>query len=205
MYVRISTQEVLTYSQVRAFAEGPPRVPFLKGGPSDEWLAKLGIARVIQIEAPTVQANEVAYLEGVEEVSGEWRTKWSIRQKSPSEVDEWEAEKAAILTEYRKTIEEGGFEFQGIFIPTDDKTERRIIGARVKAEADPNYTITDWTTDGGQTTVTLTAAIIIAISNAFDAHVQKSFSAQVAVRAVLENLNSRAEIEAAFDAAMTGA
>tara|TARA_B100000686_G_scaffold353795_1_gene460854 strand:- start:3751 stop:4158 length:408 start_codon:yes stop_codon:yes gene_type:complete len=105
------------------------------------------------------------------------------------------------LRTYKTQVEEGGFDFNGIHIPTDEKTERRIFDRRPKAEADPAYTIPDWTTDGGETSVTLTAEMIIAISNAFDSHIQKCFTALTGVRAELEQLDSEEDIKNAFDAA----
>ncbi len=98
----------------------------------------------------------------------------------------------------------GGFTIMGITIPSDEKTERRIIGARVKAESDPNYVIQDWTTDGGLTSTTLTAEMIIAISDAFDTHVQKCFSAKVAVKKNLRFYNTAAQVSAVYDQTYDG-
>jgi hypothetical protein len=108
------------------------------------------------------------------------------------------------LENYRYTKEIGGFLFNGLLIPTDEKTERRIIGARVKAEANPNYVIADWTTDNGVTTYTLDAATIIGISDAFDQHVQKCFSAMVTVRQNINQYTTTAEVETAFNEAYDG-
>jgi hypothetical protein len=108
------------------------------------------------------------------------------------------------LANYRYQREIGGFTLNGMFIPTDEKTERRIIGARVKAESNPDYEIADWTTDNGETSTTLNAATIIAISDAFDNHVQKCFSAMTTVRSNINDYNTPVEIETAFDEAYNG-
>lgn len=131
---------------------------------------------------------------------------------TPQEITAREAEEALsnskqlekFLPAYRFEREVGGFQVLGLTIPSDEKTERRIIGARVKAEANPSYVIQDWTTDGGLTSTTLTAEMIIAISDAFDAHIQKCFTAMVSVRENISNYTTAEQIKTAFDTAYGG-
>ena len=83
------------------------------------------------------------------------------------------------IKRYRLEREYGGFYFDGFFIETDEKSERRVIGAWTKAKADPNYTVDDWKTSQGF--IDLSNAQLIAIGDAFDEHVQKCFSAEKTV------------------------
>jgi len=108
------------------------------------------------------------------------------------------------LSKIRKAKELGGFTMPGgLGIPTDEKTERRIMGAYTKAQVDSNYSIASWTTDGGLTHTALNATAIIAIGDAFDAHIQSCFDAEAAITG-----NTYASIklmEAAFDKAYDAA
>lgn len=108
------------------------------------------------------------------------------------------------LVHVRQAVEYGGITFNGMTIPSDEKTEGRIGRAYTKAINDPNYTIDNWTTDGGATSFTLTASMIIAIGDALDAHIQKCFSVNVAVTAQIVSgaLTTKTQVEAAFAAGM---
>lgn len=106
----------------------------------------------------------------------------------------------ACLVECRQRAEYGGITINGMNIHSDEKTEGRIGRAYTKAQADPNYIIENWTTDGGITSVTLTAAMIIAIGDALDAHIQKCFSVNVSVTAQIEagTLTTKEQVEQSF-------
>ena len=112
---------------------------------------------------------------------------------------EWVVDLNIPLNEYRKLIEVGGFDFNGIFIPSDEKTERRIIGATVKAQNDPTYSIDDWTTDGGKTYIVLDAATIIAIGIALDAHIKRCFKAQKNTQSKLGDINTVDDMKSLYD------
>jgi hypothetical protein len=105
---------------------------------------------------------------------------------------------------YRLKREYGGFTFGGMLIETDEKSERRVIGAWTKAKADSNYTVDDWKTSQGF--VNLSNTQLIMIGDAFDAHVQKCFSAEKTVSEAhaVTPYTSISAIETAFDNAYNG-
>ncbi|QVQ37789.1 DUF4376 domain-containing protein [Pseudochrobactrum algeriensis] len=94
--------------------------------------------------------------------------------------------------------EVGGITLSGLVIYTDDRSKIMISGARVAAEADPNFT-TQWKGADG-TFVTLDAAMIVAISNAVSTHVLNCFALEAQVLAQIEagTITTAAEIDAAI-------
>lgn len=94
--------------------------------------------------------------------------------------------------------ETGGIVFGGMVISTDDRSKIMISGARVAAEADPNFT-TQWKGADGSF-VTLVAAMIVAISNAVSTHVSNCFALEAQVLAQIEagTITTATEIDAAF-------
>ena len=94
--------------------------------------------------------------------------------------------------------EVGGTTLSGFVVPTDDRSKIMISGARVAAEADPNFT-TQWKGADGSF-VTLDAAMIVAISNAVSNHVSNCFALEAQVLAQIEagTITTVAEIDAAF-------
>lgn len=94
----------------------------------------------------------------------------------------------------RWNVETGGITFGGVPVHTDDRSKLMITGARIKADADANFT-TQWVTAGGSI-VPLTAAQIIAIADAVLAHVDACFAAFATLAAAIE----AAEDQTALDA-----
>lgn len=94
--------------------------------------------------------------------------------------------------------EVGGITLSGLVVHTDDRSKIMISGARVAAEADPNFT-TQWKGADG-TFVTLDAAMIAAISNAVSNHVSNCFALEAQVLAQIEagTITTTEEIDAAF-------
>lgn len=126
-------------------------------------------------------------------------------------ITEWEAagnmivpyESAGIdLVSYaadkRWQKETGGFELSGLHIATDDRSKLMISGARVAAEADPEFT-TSWKAADGAF-VLLNAGQIIAISNAVLSHVSDCFTIEAQVLSQIDDgtITERAQIDAAF-------
>lgn len=79
----------------------------------------------------------------------------------------------------RWRVENGGIYFHGIHIATDDRSKTMIMGARIKSNIDPNYTVGWKGADG--TFFTITAAQIIAISDAVLAHVDSCFATEAEI------------------------
>lgn len=93
--------------------------------------------------------------------------------------------------------EVGGVMFNGVKISTDDRSKTLLQGARTAADANPDH-VEGWKTAGGW--VDLTAAQIIAISDAVRAHVSACFAIERAVVAQIESgeITTYQQIEAAF-------
>lgn len=104
---------------------------------------------------------------------------------------------AAYAADKRWRVETGGIVVAGAPIATDDRSKTMIMGARIKADADPDYTVGWKTADGF---VTLNASQIVAISDAVLAHVDACFEAEAAVLSGIDagNIATIAEINA-FD------
>lgn len=81
--------------------------------------------------------------------------------------------------------EVGGISVAGVAVATDDRSQTKIIGARVAADADPAWA-TIWSgSDGGL--YPLDAAAMVAISNAVQAHVNSCFTIYATVADEIEN------------------
>lgn len=91
----------------------------------------------------------------------------------------------------------GGISVGGVPVATDDRSKIMIIGARVKADADANFT-TQWKALTGEF-ITIDAATIIAISDAVLAHVDACFAAEAVVLSAIEagTITTTTEIDTA--------
>lgn len=79
----------------------------------------------------------------------------------------------------RWRVETGGITVAGVPVATDDRSKTMIMGARIKADVDPEYSVGWKGADGSF--VSLAAPQIVAISNAVLAHVDACFAAEAAV------------------------
>jgi hypothetical protein len=97
---------------------------------------------------------------------------------------------------WRKEV--GGITLAGIPLATDDRSKIMIMGARLAASDDPDWT-TVWHGADGQA-YPLNAASMIAISNAVEAHVNATFAQFADVRAGIAagTITTTAEIDAAL-------
>lgn len=115
----------------------------------------------------------------------------------------WEAAGSAdALLRYaankRWEIETGGINLAGVPVATDDRSKIMIMGARVAAQANGDWTTIWHGSDGG--TYPLNAAAMIAISDAVEAHLNATFATFAQVKADIEagEITTTAEIDAAF-------
>lgn len=134
-------------------------------------------------------------------------------EKTPNDLDVWDgsdwvidqdAKDALIgshIKTYRQEREVGGFSAFEMSFESDEKTERRVVGAWAKAKADPTYSVDKWKV--GDIFVSLSNSTLIGIGDAFDAHIQKCFEAESVVEAAHSATPyvSVETVEAAFDAA----
>lgn len=101
----------------------------------------------------------------------------------------------AAAQRYAKEV--GGITVSSVPVATDDRSKLMIAGARIKADANPEFT-TKWKTAGGF--VPIDAATIIAISDAVLSHVDACFETEDEVLAEIDagTITTRDEIDAAF-------
>jgi hypothetical protein len=103
----------------------------------------------------------------------------------------------AYAAQKRWEVETGGIMVAGVPVATDDRSKIMIIGARVKADADANFT-TQWKLPSGDF-LTIDAATLIAISDAVLAHVDACFAVEATVLAGIAagTITTTANIDAA--------
>ena len=96
--------------------------------------------------------------------------------------------------------ETGGIVVDGMAVATDDRSKMMLLGARVAAQNDAEFS-TAWKMADG-TWQTVSAAAIIAISDAVLAHVDGCFQTEKSVDAAIEagTVTTTAEIDALFAA-----
>lgn len=104
----------------------------------------------------------------------------------------------AIDQRWRKEV--SGITVSGISIATDDRSKQMILGARLAADLDPNWT-TQWVAADGSVHP-VDAAAIIAISDAVQAHVNACFVTYASIKTDIDaaSITTTAEIDAAFAA-----
>jgi hypothetical protein len=130
---------------------------------------------------------------------------WAIRDLTPEELAIKFPPPVPVpptLTEYAATkrwdTEVAGISVGGIPVYTDDRSKLMVMGARIRAAADPNV-IEKWAAADGEV-YDLDAATIIAISDAIAAHVSACFStfAEVKTAIAAGTITTYAGIDAAF-------
>lgn len=105
----------------------------------------------------------------------------------------------AYAAQKRWEIETGGINLNGMSVFTDDRSKSLILGARLAAESDPDFS-TEWRGADGSF-VTIDAPTIIAVSNAILEHVRKCFATEAWVIAEINSgaITAVEEIDNAFD------
>lgn len=103
----------------------------------------------------------------------------------------------AYAAEKRWRVETGGITAGGVMVATDDRSKSLVMGARMAADRDPNFTTRFKPVGGGF--VTVDAPAIIAISDALLAHVAACFAIEAQVVADIDagTITTTAEIDAA--------
>jgi hypothetical protein len=92
-----------------------------------------------------------------------------------------QVELVAYAADKRWRVETGGIAIGGMPVATDDRSKMMIMGARVKANDNPDFT-TKWKSASGMFVV-LDGAAIIAISDAVLSHVDTCFEVEATVLA----------------------
>ena len=107
----------------------------------------------------------------------------SFVQPSPDAYGAAQLKAYAADARWRREV--AGIAFAGIAVATDDRSKQMLMGARIAAEADADFT-TKWAAVDG-TVHDLDAAEIIALSNAVLAHVNACFIIYSALVAQIES------------------
>lgn len=105
-----------------------------------------------------------------------WSDTWE--PPAPPKVDLY-----AYAADKRWRVETGDVSVGGMTVATDDRSKVMIMGARIKADADPDYVVGWKGADGNF--VELSAPQIIAVSDAVLAHVDACFAAEASVAAAI--------------------
>lgn len=162
----------------------------------------VGYAPNPECKVPTY-AIEITDAQWSEFLENAGQRKWEIDEAGNGQVVAYmpppvPVDLAAYTANKRWQKEVGGIVINGISIATDDRSKMMISGARVAAEADPNFT-TQWKAADG-TFVTIDAAAVIAISDTMLAHVSNCFAIEAQVLAGIQNetIKTVEDIDAAF-------
>lgn len=92
--------DILTLANIRVLF---PNTAFPANGPNAEWLAERDYYPLVETDAPEVSANQVAFQDGIEQVEGEWRIKWSVREMTVEELSQRDQEIIETLKSHRDT------------------------------------------------------------------------------------------------------
>jgi hypothetical protein len=111
----------------------------------------------------------------------------------------------AYAADVRWRREVGGITVGGVPVATDDRAKMMIVGARLAAIADPQWS-TVWHGADGQT-YPVEATAMLAISDAVQAHVNSCFATFALVMAAIDagSITTMAQIDAADWPAISGA
>ncbi|WP_342361409.1 DUF4376 domain-containing protein [Terrarubrum flagellatum] len=131
-------------------------------------------------------------------------TGWTISplgaQNVPGTQEESLLARAARLRWERETrgVLVSGLSVGSMAVRTDDRSKMMIMGARVAAEADPNFTTTWAASDDSLHEINATDVVIM--SNAVLAHVAESFALYAMVKAEITSgaIKTAAEVDAAY-------
>lgn len=150
--------------------------------------------------ATVVPEGEISEAEAIAfAVSEEFRTSARIVTREEADESLPPIDLVAYASRKRWEKETGGIEVAGLPVHTDDRSKMMIMGARIKADANPDFT-TQWKTAGGSF-FKLDAAMLIAVSDAVLEHVGTCFAIEESVLAGIaaEEITSTEQIDAAFD------
>ena len=176
MLIRIrETGEIQTQDQFERFLRSN-NVSVPEGGLTLIVLDAHGADPVYEGPQPTGEAWQHVEPDGVEQDGeGRWVTQYKLVPETLDEtgLDVQRDLKLAALAAKRWSVETGGIMFGGMFIKTDEDTQRKITGAYVQATRNPTLVVR-WKV-APATFVTLDADTIIMIGDAVTAHIQAAF------------------------------
>lgn len=160
----------------------------------EETLARWRVLPVTPTERPAYHPAKIIVEDKPKWIDGTWFQVWKqIDAEQPT---------AAQLIEFardcRRNKEARGIVVGGVPIDTDERSQTKILGARVAADANPNWQ-TIWSgSDGGS--YPLNSLVMILISNAVQEHVSQCFVDYAAVVKLINEgeFTRYAQVEAVF-------
>ena len=154
------------------------------------WIDEMGRKRAVN--ATGRQALTCPWDAEIERAAGQWTVVPPAERTRRRLVDH------AKLRRWQR--ETGGITWQGLPLATDDRSKTLLAGARIAAQANPDFETTWYGADGAG--VVLTAALVIAASDAVLAHVDACFTLYGQALAGINGgqITTTAQIDALFAA-----
>jgi hypothetical protein len=153
--------------------------------------------RITHIQIPT-DAIEIT-----DEQWADWWPNVAFRRWQNGELVSYDPPQPPIdLTAYAADVrwrkEVGGITVADVHVATDDRSKQMIIGARIAAGADPEWS-TKWVGADGSIN-DIDATTIVAISDAVQVHVNACFTIYASVKSDIDTgaITTTQEIDAAF-------
>lgn len=138
---------------------------------------------ILPSDPPAANHGQIVQASAPVEIDGHWYMGWTVRDKTPAELDGQRHQLRERIAARRYETEVGGIEIAGMHVATDDRSKLLINGAAVEAMLDADYLLKWKTTEGF---VELTGAQVIGIARAVRAHVQACFDREAELLAALE-------------------
>jgi len=138
-----------------------------------------------QARVEAIYADDIALFGGITEAGQVY--------VAPAALEARKAELTELARTMRQQVEQGGFEFMGMTLPSDRDSQLMINGAVAAAKDDPTFA-TIWQVTP-TTFVPLDAATIIAMGQAMRDHINAAFTAQANTVAAVQAAASLDELE----------
>jgi len=169
MFALINNNEISIYPYtIKNLREDNPDISFPEDI-NDDLLIEYDVRRVYPTDKPQYTLDQTV-VEGVPSwENGQWNQTWHVVDKQITKQ-----QLIDFASDYRWRTEVGGVSFNGITIATDDRSQTKIIGARLAAELNEEWE-TIWVAMDGSRHV-VDNQMMILISDVVQAHVNKCFT-----------------------------
>lgn len=138
---------------------------------------------ILPADPPTAGPGQIVQASSPTEIAGRWYMGWTVRDKTPGELESQVAQVRDQIAALRYQAEIAGITINGMRVETDDRAKLLINGAAVEAMLDADYVL-KWKTAEGF--IELTGAQVSGIARAVRAHVQACFDREAELLAELE-------------------
>ncbi len=167
---------------------------------ADEDLTGLGVWPVEDVAPPAVSAGQALEAaegaDGVEEYApGQWRQKWTIRNRTAAELAQAKEARKAEIRALRWQKEVGGATFNGLPIRTDEESRAKINGAVALFDKDPTLAVVDFEAQPG-VWIEFDQPTMDALGVFVGRHVQQCFSHSKALMMLVDPAETFADLAA---------